>query len=93
MVKNMAITKEQKKDYAITYGKDEKNTGDTKVQISILTHRILELTEHLKANPKDNHTRLGLMKLVGKRRRLLKYLERKNIKSYRKLIKDLKLRK
>ena len=89
----MAITKEQKKDYAIKYGKDEKNTGDTKVQISILTHRILELTEHLKANPKDSHTRLGLMKLVGKRRRLLKYLESKDIKSYRKLIKDLKLRK
>ena len=89
----MAITKEQKKDYAIKYGKDEKNTGDTKVQISILTHRILELTEHLKANKKDSHTRLGLMKLVGKRRRLLKYLESKDIKSYRKLIKDLKLRK
>ncbi len=89
----MAITKEQKKDYAIKYGNDEKNTGDTKVQISILTHRILELTEHLKANKKDSHTRLGLMKLVGKRRRLLKYLESKDIKSYRKLIKDLKLRK
>ena len=89
----MAITKEQKKDYALKYGKDEKNTGDTKVQVSILTHRILELTKHLNANPKDNHTRLGLMKLVGKRRRLLKYLESKDIKSYRKIIKDLKLRK
>ena len=89
----MAITKEQKKDYAIKYGKDEKNTGDTKVQISILTHRILELTEHLKANKKDSHTRLGLMKLVGNRRRLLKYLERKDITTYRTFIKEVGIRK
>lgn len=89
----MAITKEQKKIYAVKYGDDEKNTGDTKVQISILTHRILELTEHLKIHKKDHHTRLGLMKLVGKRRRLLKYFERKDIESYRKLIKNLKIRK
>lgn len=58
-----------------------------------MTHRILELTEHLKINKKDNHTRLGLMKLVGKRRQLLKYLERKDIESYRNLIKDLGIRK
>ena len=89
----MAITKEQKKDYAVKYGGEEKNTGDMKVQISILTHRILELTEHLKTHKKDHHTRLGLLKLVGKRRRLLRYLEKKDIKSYRKLIKNLKLRK
>ena len=89
----MAITKEQKREYAVKFGKDETNTGDTKVQISIMTHRILELTEHLKANQKDHHTRLGLMKLVGKRRRLLRYLERKDIESYRKLIKDLGIRK
>ena len=89
----MAITKEQKREYAVKYGNDEKNTGDSKVQISIMTYRILELTEHLKANQKDYHTRLGLMKLVGKRRRLLNYLERKDIESYRKLIKDLGIRK
>jgi len=89
----MAITKEQKREYAVKYGNDEKNTGDSKVQISIMTHRILELTEHLKTNKKDYHTRLGLMKLVGKRRRLLNYLERKDIESYRKLIKDLGIRK
>jgi len=89
----MAITKEQKREYAVKYGKDGKNTGDTKVQISIMTHRILELTEHLKINKKDHHTRLGLMKLVGKRRRLLRYLEHKDIESYRKLIKDLGIRK
>ncbi|MFC1650290.1 30S ribosomal protein S15 [Candidatus Latescibacterota bacterium] len=89
----MAITKEQKREYAIKFGDDEKNTGDTKVQVSILTHRILELTEHLKIHKKDNHTRLGLMKLVGKRRRLLNYLEKNDIEAYRKLIKELGIRK
>ena len=89
----MAITKEEKKEYAVNFGGDEKNTGDTNVQIAILSHRILELTEHLKTQTKDHHTRLGLMKLVGKRRRLLNYLERKDIDSYRKLIKKLKIRK
>ncbi len=89
----MAITKEQKKEYAVKYGNDEKNTGDTKVQISIMTHRIFELTDHLKTYTKDHHTRLGLLKLVGKRRRHLRYLERKDIESYRKLIKDLRIRK
>ena len=75
------------------FGTNENDTGNTKVQIAILTHRILELTEHLKIHKKDNHTRLGLMKLVGKRRRLLKYLERKDIKTYRSLIKKLRIRK
>ena len=89
----MAITKEQKRDYAIKFGADEKNTGDTKVQISIHTHRILELTEHLKIHKKDNHTRLGLLKLVGKRRRLLDYLEKTEIEAYRTLIKELGIRK
>ena len=89
----MAITKEQKREYAVSFGKGEKNTGDTKVQIAILTHRINELTGHLRDNPKDHHTRLGLMKLVGKRRRLLKYIERKDIAAYRTLLEDLNLRK
>jgi len=89
----MTITKKQKQEYAVKYGDNEKDTGNTKVQISILTHRILELTEHLKKQKKDNHTRLGLMKLVGKRRRLLNHLEKKDIDAYRKLIKDLGIRK
>ena len=89
----MAITKKQKQEYAVKYGDNEKDTGNTKVQISILTHRILELTEHLQQHKKDNHTRLGLLKLVGKRRRLLNYLEKKDIDAYRKLIKDLGIRK
>ena len=89
----MTITKEQKQSLASKYGQNEKDTGNTQVQIAIITQRINELTEHLKSNKKDNHTRLGLMKLVGKRRRLLKYLERKDIASYRSLIKKLGIRK
>ena len=89
----MAITKEQKNEYTLKYGKDKEDTGNTEVQIAILTQRIQELTEHLKVNAKDHHTRLGLMKLVGKRKRLLRYIERTNIGSYRSLIKELGIRK
>ncbi len=89
----MAITKEQKQEYVTTYGDNDKDTGNTEVQIAILTHRIQELTEHMKANKKDHHTRLGLMKLVGKRRRLLKYIERVDIGSYRSLTQKLGIRK
>ena len=89
----MTITKEQKKSLASKYGHNEKDTGNTRVQIAIITQRINELTEHLKSHKKDNHTRLGLMKLVGKRKRLLKYLESKDITSYRSLIKKLGIRK
>ena len=71
----MAISKEQKIEFTNKFGKDNNDTGNSKVQIAILSHRIKELTEHLKINKKDNHTQLGLMKLVGKRRRLLNYLE------------------
>ena len=89
----MAITKEQKEGYTSKFGENEKDTGNSKVQIAILTHRINELTEHLKINTKDHHTRRGLMKMVGKRRRLLNYLEKTDIDVYRKLLKDLKIRK
>ena len=89
----MSITKEQKQDFTVQFGANEKDTGNTRVQVAILTHRINELTEHMKSNPKDHHTRRGLMKMVGKRRRLLNYLESKDIMAYRQLIKDLKLRK
>jgi len=89
----MSITTEQKVEYTNQFGKNENDTGNTKVQIAILTHRINELTEHLKINKKDHHTRRGLMKIVGKRRRLLNYLEKTDIAVYRTLIKDLKIRK
>ena len=93
MMGAMAITKEQKAEFTVKFGKDEQDTGNTRVQVAIITHRILDLTEHLKKNTKDAHTRLGLMKLVGKRRRLLDYLEDTDIESYRSLIKDLGIRK
>ncbi|MCE5250655.1 30S ribosomal protein S15 [bacterium] len=89
----MAITKEHKLEYATKFGKTAQDTGNAKVQIAILTHRINDLTGHLKVNTKDHHTRRGLMKLVGKRRQLLDYLERTDINSYRSLIKDLSIRK
>ena len=89
----MAITKEEKREYAKKFGESDHDTGNAQVQVAILTHRIRELTEHLKVNPKDSHTRLGLMKLVGKRRRMLRYLENTRIETYRSLIKELNIRK
>ena len=89
----MSITKEEKENYTSKFGENENDTGNSKVQIAILTHRINELTEHVKINTKDHHTRSGLMKMVGKRRRLLNYLDKTDIDAYRKLLKDLKIRK
>ena len=89
----MAISKDKKVDYTQRFGSNAQDTGNTKVQIAILTHRINELTGHLKNNTKDHHTRRGLMKMVGKRRRLLNYLERTDIATYRSLIVDLGIRK
>lgn len=89
----MALTKERKKELTSTYGKTEKDTGNTDVQIAILTDRINYLTEHVKANPKDHHTRYGLLKLVGERRALLDYLIKVDIDRYRSLIKKLNIRK
>jgi small subunit ribosomal protein S15 len=89
----MALTKERKQELTSTYGKNEKDTGNTDVQVAILTDRINYLTEHVKANPKDHHTRYGLLKLVGERRSLLDYLMRVDIDRYRSLIKKLNIRK
>ena len=89
----MAITKELKMEYTEKFGANTKDTGNTKVQVAILTYRIQDLTEHLKTHSKDNHTRMGLLKLVGKRRRLLRYLEGSDIAVYRSLIKELGIRK
>ncbi len=77
----------------LSYGQTRENTGSVEVQIALLTKRILLLTEHLKEHKKDHHTRRGLLCLVGKRRRLLNYLMRKNIDTYRSLIKQLGIRK
>ncbi len=89
----MPLTKERKQDVIKTHGKDEKDSGNTKVQIALLTERINELTGHLKIHKKDNHTRYGLLKLVGQRRSLLDYLKKNSVDEYRTLIKKLKIRK
>ncbi len=81
-----------KKDIINKFKTSENDTGSVFVQIALLTDRINHLTEHLKANPKDNHTRRGLLKLVGQRRGLLKYLESKDINAYRQIKKDLQIR-
>ncbi len=75
------------------YGKSEKDTGSTEVQVALLTQRINDLTDHLKAHKKDHHTRRGLLMLVGKRKRLLQYLENQDVERYRSLIDKLGLRK
>jgi len=89
----MALTKDMKVELAQRYGRDEKDTGSTKVQIALLTHRITELTEHMKVHKHDHHSRRGLLKMVGRRRRLLTYLEKHDLEGYRALIKDLGLRR
>ena len=87
------MTKERKQEIINTYKRDEKDTGSPEVQIALLTERITELTEHLKVHQKDNHSRRGLLKMVGKRRNLLKYLEKKDIERYRDIAQKLSLRK
>ncbi len=89
----MPLTKETKVEIFKEFGKNEKDTGNTKSQIALLTKRIAELSEHLKAQPKDHHSRRGLLKLVGQRRRLLQYLQREDIKEYRSLIDKLGIRR
>lgn len=88
----MAIMK-SKKDLVLEFGKNEKDTGSTEVQIAILTEDIIHLTEHLKVHKKDFHSRLGLLKKVGKRKRLLNYLASRDIEGYRALIAKLGIRK
>ena len=87
------IAKEKKQAIIAEYGRKEGDTGSPEVQIAVLTARIQELTEHLKANPKDHHSRRGLLKMVGQRRGLLAYLRKKDIEGYRALIAKLGIRK
>ena len=89
----MPLTKETKLEIVKTYGVSEKDSGSTEVQIALLTKRIEELTDHFKLHPKDTNSRRGLLKLVGKRRRLLAYLRVKNLTKYREIIERLNLRK
>jgi small subunit ribosomal protein S15 len=89
----MPLTKERKREITTEYGTNNKDTGNVKVQVALLTERIKELTEHLKTHKKDNHTRYGLLKLVGQRKALLDYLKSNTINEYRELIKKLNIRK
>lgn len=90
---NNMIAKEKKQEIMQAYARTEGDTGSPEVQVAVLTARINELTEHLKQNPKDHHSRRGLLKMVGHRRSLLAYLRKKDIMRYRALIERLGLRK
>ena len=87
------ISKEKKAEIITKYGRTPEDTGSPEVQIALLTERIIELTEHLKSNKKDHHSRRGLLKMVGQRRGLLEYIKKTNIEGYRELIDRLGLRK
>ena len=87
------MTKERKQELITTYKREENDTGSPEVQIALLTERINNLTEYLKSNKQDNHSRRGLMQLVGRRRGLLEYLKNTNIDGYRDLIAKLNIRK
>ena len=89
----MPLAKKEKEKIITDFGKKEKDTGSTEVQIALITNRIMQLTEHFKAHKKDHNSRRGLMILVGQRRKLLKYLQRKDQESYKALLKKLNLRK
>jgi small subunit ribosomal protein S15 len=89
----LTLSKENKETVIDKFGSAEGDTGSPEVQIALLTERINGLTEHLKTHKKDHHSRRGLLKMVGKRRRLLTYLQDKNVNRYRTLVKELGLRK
>ena len=87
------MTKERKQEIINTHKREENDTGSPEVQIALLTERITELTEHLKVHQKDNHSRRGLLKMIGKRRNLLNDLAEKDVNRYREIVKKLSLRK
>ncbi|HWR11635.1 MAG TPA: 30S ribosomal protein S15 [Rectinemataceae bacterium] len=89
----MALTKEDKAQVVLEYGANEKNTGSIETQVALLTKRITDLTEHFKIHKKDTNSRRGLLKVVGQRRKLLKYLQRTNLEGYRTLVEKLQIRK
>ena len=89
----MAVTTDKKKDIIERFGTDGGDTGSTRVQVALLTARINELSEHLQRNKKDHHGRRGLLVMVGKRKRLLSYLEKSDFEGYKALIQELGLRR
>jgi small subunit ribosomal protein S15 len=89
----MTMTAEEKAEIVTRFGKDEHDTGAAQVQIALLTRRINHLTEHLRGHGHDHHSRRGLLMLVGRRRRFLNYLQKKDLEGYRALIRELGLRR
>lgn len=89
----MPLTKEKKSEIIKKYGKDESDTGRPEVQVALMTERIRELTDHFRDHKKDHHSRRGLLQLVGKRQRLLRYLRENDVERYRKLIQELGIRR
>jgi small subunit ribosomal protein S15 len=89
----MALLKEDKNQMIVEHARSDGDTGSPEVQIAILSRRISDLTDHLKEHPKDHHSRRGLLRLVGRRRRLLEYLRREDVERYRSLIGKLGLRR
>ena len=88
----MSLTKDEALEVVKKFGKDEKDTGSTSVQIALLTKRIEDLQGHFKTHKKDNHSRTGLLQIVSDRKKLLTYLKKSDLQAYTKLVKDLKLR-
>jgi small subunit ribosomal protein S15 len=89
----MTLTAEEKAEITARFGKDERDTRATQVQIALLTRRINHLTDHLREHSHDHHSRRGLLMLVGRRRRFLNYLQKKDLEGYRSLIRELGLRR
>lgn len=89
----MSVTKEEKTKIIATYKEHERDSGSSKVQVALLTNRILGLTEHFKTHKHDYHSRVGLLKLVSRRRKFLDYIKKRSVKEYKDLIKQLNIRK
>ena len=89
----MPLTSEKKQELIGKYGRSDGDTGSAEVQVAMLTERINDLTEHLRTHSKDHHSRVGLLKMVGRRRRLLRYLESNDLDRYRSLVSELGLRR
>ena len=89
----MPLTKDEKQELIGKFGREDGDTGSAEVQVALLTERINHLTEHLRTHPKDHHSRRGLLMMVGRRRRLLRYLERADLERYRTVVSDLGLRR
>ena len=89
----MTVTAERKQELVARFGQGDGDTGTTEVQVALLTERINDHTEHLRSHRKDHHSHRGLLMLVGRRRRLLRYLQRKNVERYRTLVSELGLRR